>query len=423
MRASSNGDANISHPLPLRPWAGICALVSSLRAALIVLVHISKILREFSASTLLSFFTARTADHFQFSRRATQNFVRLIPALLLLGSAPLALAQNIGNIQAAPGGIAVSGPKNNRRSSFGTVNGLGIGAPTAGATVISTTGGVLYTSPINLQIGGAGLGNPAVVGVFVSNNFTQSALLQVFSCRSGCTSAANYTPISLVSGLANDTPVIPSPGVTTNQTVTVFVGIFVSNQNGAAAAPSGTTDSAQITYQTFDGATGQLRDTDRLNFNNPNETIQTAVQLTLGSATGGLTLSPATDYAADFGFVNGLGIGPAAGLITVPVPGGTVYSTPYLLQPQFSDFSSSNATIKVALTSNFAHPAILQLDDSASSGGPFTQITTTPFTITSSANSFGSITRFLGLFVSNANGAGIFTGSDTATLNFTMTVP
>lgn len=344
-------------------------------------------------------------------------------ALLLLGVAPLALAQNIGNIQAAPGGIAVSGPKNNRRSSFGTVNGLGIGAPTAGATVISTTGGVLYTSPINLQIGGAGLGNPAVVGVFVSNNFTQSALLQVFSCRSGCNSAANYTPISLVSGLATDTPVIPSPGVTTNQTVTVFVGIFVSNQNGAAAVPSGTTDSAQITYQTFDGATGQLKDTDRLNFNNPNETIQTAVQLTLGSATGGLTISPATDYSADFGFVNGLGIGPAAGLTPVPVAGGTVYSTPYLLQPQFSDFSSSSATIKVALTSNFAHPAILQLDDSASSGGPFTQITTTPFTITSSANSFGSITRFLGLFVSNISGAGAFTGSDTATITFTMTVP
>lgn len=317
----------------------------------------------------------------------------------------------------------MGGPKNNRRSSFGTLNGLGVGTPVAGATVISITGGVLYTSPINLQIAGAGLGNPAVIGVFVSNNFNNSILLQAFSCSSGCTSATNYTPISLASGLANDTPVIPSPGLTNNQTVTVFVGVFVSNQNGAAAVPSGTTDSVQLTYQTFDGANGQLKDTDTLTFNNPNETIQTAVQLTLGTATGGLTISPGTDYSANFGLVNGLGIGPGAGLTPVLVGGGTVYSTPYLIQPEFSDFSSSSATIKVAVTSNFAHPAILQLDDSGSSGGPFTQITTTPLTITSNAASFGSITRYLGLFVSNANGAGAFAGSDTATLTFTMTVP
>jgi hypothetical protein len=63
------------------------------------------------------------------------------------------------------------------------------------------------------------------------------------------------------------------------------------------------------------------------------------------------------------------------------------------------------------------------LDDSSASGGPFTQITNTALTITTTAADRGSITRFLGLFVSNANGAGAFTGSDTATLTFTMTVP
>ena len=347
-------------------------------------------------------------------------FILVLPLGLV---APRQLQAQDVNIKQSAGGITLNGPKNGRSGGFSNVNGLGIGTPITGATILSTTGGVLYTSPIDLAVSGAGGGNPAVVGVFVSSNFVHSSLLQAFSCRAGCTSAANYTAISLTSGLASDTPVIPSPGLTANQTVTVFIGVFVSNQDGAAAVASGTTDSVQLTYQTFDGSNGSLKNTDTLTLNNPLETIQTAVQLTLGTATGGLTISPASDYATNYGNVNGLGIGPGAGLTPVSVAGGTVYSTPYLLQPEFSDFSSTTATIKVTLTTDFAHPAILQLDDSGSSGGPFTQITTTPLTITSTAASFNPFTRFLGLFVSNANGVGAFTGSDTATLTFTMTVP
>ncbi len=363
--------------------------------------------------------------------RAVSSLFRAALIILVLVAPALVHAQDV-NIQQATGGIGIGGPKNSRRSSFGTINGLGIGTVVAGATVISTTGGVLYTSPINLAVSGAGGGNPAVVGVFVSSNFTHSSLLQAYSCTSGCTSAANYTAISLTSGLASDTPVIPSPGQTTNTNVTVFIAIFVSNQNGVNGLPAGTTsvsDSVQLTYQTFNGANGQLKNSDTITLNNPNETLETALQFTLATATGGLTISPAADFSTNYGNVNGLGIGPGAGLTPVSVAGGTVYSTPYLLQPAFSDFSSATATINVALTTNFAHPTILQLDDSGSSGGPFTQITNTGLTITSSACSIsstscsGSITRFLGLFVSNTNGAGVFTGSDTATLTFTMTVP
>jgi hypothetical protein len=346
--------------------------------------------------------------------------------IVLMGLSALHLQAQDVNVQQAAGGIAIGGPKNARRSGFGNVNGLGIN-PVAGATVIATTGGVLYTSPISLAVNGAGNGNPAVVGVRVSSNFSHSALLQAFSCFSGCTSAANYSPISLnPASLPNDTPVIPSPGVTNNPTITVFIAVFVSNQNGALAFAGA--DSVQLVYDSYNGSNGQLKNTDTLTLNNPNETLQTAVQLTLGSATGGLTISPAADFAVNYGNVNGLGIGPGGGLTTVSVAGGTVYSTPYLINPQFSDFSSSTATITVVLTTNFAHPGVLQLDDSSSSGGPFTQITTTPITITSTAastaNGASPITRFLGLFVSNTNnGAGAFTGSDTATLTFTMTVP
>ena len=154
--------------------------------------------------------------------------------------------------------------------------------------------------------------------------------------------------------------------------------------------------------------------------------MQTAVRLTLATATGGLTISPSADYAMDFGNVNGLGFGPGAGLTTSAVAGGVVYATPYLLQPAFTDFTSTVATIKTFVSTNFAHPLALQLRDGAASTGPFNNIGTTLGTATQITNAAGNrstITRFLGLFVSNVNGASAFTGSDPATLTFTMTVP
>src|SRR5579872_40221 len=425
MRASKNGDTKLPLLRADTPYRGVYGAVSPLyRAALVILVRLLKEKWNPRLFCQRRFYILTVSDRLRFSPFLLRILGVVILFMLEVVVTPLVQAQDV-NIQTAAGGIAMSGNKNNRRSSFGTVNGLGIGTPVAGATIISGTGGVFYTSPVNLQVSGASAGAPAIVGVFVSSDFAHPSLLQAFSCRSGCTSAANYTAISLTSGLASDTPVVPSPGLTTNQTITVFIGVFVSNQNGAAAVASGTTDSVKLTYQTFDGANGRLKNTDTLTLNNPNETLQTAVQLTLGTATGGLSISPAADYAVNYGNVNGLGIGPGAGLTTASVAGGTVYVTPYLINPEFSDFSSTTATIIVALTTNFAHPTVLQLDDSSSSGGPFTQITATPLTITTgTAASFSSITRFLGLFVSNTNnGAGAFIGSDTATLTFTMTVP
>ena len=69
-------------------------------------------------------------------------------------------------------------------------------------------------------------------------------------------------------------------------------------------------------------------------------------------------------------------------------------------------------------------PQVLELRDGSSSAGPFTAISSTTATqITATAADRSTITRFLGLFVSNLNGANAFTGSDAATLTFTMTVP
>src|SRR5947208_16697702 len=101
-----------------------------------------------------------------------------------------------------------------------------------------------------------------------------------------------------------------------------------------------------------------------------------------------------------------------------------VYSAPYLLQHAFVDQTSTACTIKVALTTNFVHPALLKLNDAAAINGPFTQITAAPITITAPAANRCTITRYVGLFVSNTNNcAGFFTGADNDTLTFTLTVP
>lgn len=319
-----------------------------------------------------------------------------------------------------PGGLTGSQIGNNYFTSFGTMNALGIGTPAAGLTVAALTNGALYFSEYQIVLFGLPANHKAAVTAYVSTNFAHAAAEILENCPSTvtCTSSANYSAMSTNAGAP--TPVIPSPGIG-NATATVGIGIFVPDNNGATAYTG--TDTAALTLTMTDLNTNTVVATALVFLNSPAETVQDAVQLTLGTAVGGLTISPASDYSTNFGNVNGLGIGAGAGLTTVSVAGGTVYSTPYLLNPVYSDFSSTKATVKVALTANFAHPAVLSLEDAAASSGPFTQITAAPVQITAAAADRSAITRYLGLLVSNANGAGVFTGADSASLTFTLTVP
>lgn len=351
--------------------------------------------------------------------RAVLSFFRaaliiLVLCEILLISEPRAVAQSL-TISQATGGIAFTGT-NPFASQFGTMNALGIGTPATGVTVIPLATGALYYTHYTLTASVNGSHTLNVTAI-IKTDFIHNAALVLRSCPS--TSACNTS--GAFSNMSTTTAVTVVPSSPNNTTATAGLGIFVPDNNGANAFAS--TDTASITLTVHDEKDGKTA-TAEIDLNSPTgETVQTAVQLTLGTATGGLTISPATDYAANYGNVNGLGIGAGAGLTTTSVAGGTIYVTPYLLNPVFADFSSTAATIKVALTTNFVHPTILQLDDSSASGGPFTQITNTQLQITNAAADRSSITRFLGLFVSNANGAGVFTGSDTATLTFTMTVP
>jgi hypothetical protein len=356
---------------------------------------------------------------------------RQLSELIILAVAAIALtkpseAQNgTFTVSAAPGGITLAaGGGGTLSGQFGTMNALGIGTPSAGVTVIPLSNGALYLTHYQITI--SGLPNPhqGAVTAFVNSNFTHPAALIMQSCPSSstCNASGNFSAISLNAGAP--TTVIAAPGIS-NQTVTVGLAIFVPDNNGASSFTG--VDAARITLTATDTTNNKNFATAEIRLDTPvGETVQNAVRLTLGTATGGLTITPGADFSMNFGNVNGLGFGPGAGLTTVAAAGGVVYSTPYVLQPSFSAFRSTTATIKTFVSTTFAHPTILILRDAAASAGPFNNIGTTAGTatqITNAAADRSSITRFLGLFVSNTNGATAFRGSDSATLTFTMTVP
>jgi hypothetical protein len=306
--------------------------------------------------------------------------------------------------------------------AFGNVNGLGVTSVAAPPAVITTgvTGGVLYTSAYNLDVtlSGSAKTNDVDITAQVTTNFTHFAVLGVKNCQPAgtCSTAAGFTTIP-TAGTIN---VIPTTLVGTSQPFTPTIAILVSNTNGASAYVG--TDQVTITFRaTAAGFSATATLTLTLS-------VQNAVQLTLGTAPGGLTISPATDFSVNFGNVNALGVGtPLAGLTKTAAVNATIYSTPYLIQPVFSGFvSATTGTIEFHVSPNFAKSTILELDDASSccAAGSFTALPTpTAGTAQITSVSSGSIiTRYLGLRVTKANGAGS-TGSDNATVVFTLTVP
>ncbi len=317
--------------------------------------------------------------------------------------------------------------------TIGTGNGLGVGTPSAGISVLTAgvTGGVLYASPynVNVTVTGPDKNQPITVTAAVTANFTNLTLLNAESCLPGtCSSGSNFVAVPA----AGSVTVVPATSITGSgpsftRTFTPSIAVFVSNANGAAA------------YSGPDQVTITLVATDATSGNTASATltlqvsVQNAVQFTLATASGGLAISPAADFLIDFGSVNGLGVGtPLAGLTKNPLANGVIYATPYLIQPRFSDFTSSTGSVYAYVSSDFANPNTVSLQDATAVSGPFAAIgksSATANTITNTAASGSTTTRYLGLFVSSANGPGAFPGSgassgtDTATLTFTLTVP
>jgi len=361
--------------------------------------------------------------YFRERAHTRSRFALTIFFFLTIALAPRPANGQTFTLSSAPFGIVLTPAGTNYSGSFGTLNALGIGTPAAGVTVIPLSNGALYLTTYRLTVSGLVGSHTAGVTGYVSTNFSHPAALVMESCpsTSACNTSGAFSTFSTNS--ATPTTVIAPPGIP-NFTVTAGLAIFVPDNNGASAFAG--TDSAQITLNMTNLTNNKPIGTVTISLNSPSETLQTAVKLTLATAPGGVTVTTAADYSMSFGNVNGLGIGPLAGLTTSSVAGGIIYSTPYLLQPAFTDFSFTTATLQVYASSNFAHPTILQMDDAAASGGPYTAISTSagsPTQITTSAASRSPLTRYLGLLVSNINGVSAFTGADTAALTFTLTVP
>ena len=337
-------------------------------------------------------------------------------------AADAAVNLKLGN---AAGGLTLTAVGGNYSAAFGNMNGLGVGTPTAGLTAIKLSNGSLYYTPYQLSVTGGLAGtDSAYVTAYVSVNFVHTAALLIESCpsTSGCNASGNYSAMS--TNLLSQTTVVPKPGMPKNTPTNAGIAIFLPDNNGASAY-TGSADIAVITFTAFKNSDNSVIDTTTLTLNS--NTVQDAVQLQLGTATSGLPVTPATDYSMNFGNVNALGIGPGAGLTTSAQAGGIIYSTPYDLLPAFSAFSSTTASINVCVSTTFTHSAILQLEDSSTgSSGTFSNISTSCGAATSLAGSAANrstFTRYLGLFVSNVNGATAFNGTDTATLTYTLTVP
>ena len=180
---------------------------------------------------------------------------RPLSALIILAVAAIALtkpaeAQNgTFTVSAAPGGITFAGGGTTHSGQFGTMNALGIGTPGAGVTVIPLSNGALYLTHYQLSV--TGLPNPhlGAVTAFVNSNFTNPAALILQSCPSSstCNASGNFSAISLLA--AAPTTVIAAPGIT-DQTVTVGLGIFVPDNNGASSFTG--VDTARITLTATD---------------------------------------------------------------------------------------------------------------------------------------------------------------------------
>jgi hypothetical protein len=329
-------------------------------------------------------------------------------------------AQNL-TLSTAPGGLIIGGGAGAYNAAFGTMNGLGAGTSGTGVTVIPLSNGALYYTPFRMTASGMTGSHTGTVTAYVSTNFAHIAAATMDSCpsNSSCNSSGQYSALSLL--VASPTTVGVA-GMANNVAVTGGLAIFVPDNDGASAFAG--LNTVTITFKLTESVNGNTS-TVKLALT---ATTQTAVQLTLQSAPGGATINPGgtTDYALGFGNVNALGIGPGAGFTTTLVAGGIIYDTPILINPAFAEFTSTTASVSVYVSRDFAHPAILSLQGALASAGPYVAISKnvgaqTQATTTGADRS--SLTGYLGLFVSNVNGATAYTGSDSATLTFTMTVP
>ena len=152
---------------------------------------------------------------------------------------------------------------------------------------------------------------------------------------------------------------------------------------------------------------------------------QNALQLDISTAGGGATVTGATGNAStgvfslDFGNVNGLGIGtPTAGVSVAIQAGGALYTTPISLTPRYSGHVNNTASITALVRSRSTMTI-----GSAAAGSVVAPSSVVPNIFTSGATNGTVVTRYVGYFVSNANGASAVNGAMSSRLVYEITIP
>jgi hypothetical protein len=166
-------------------------------------------------------------------------------------------------------------------------------------------------------------------------------------------------------------------------------------------------------------------------------TVQKAIALTLsqGAGVGACNVTTASDYSISFGNVDALGINtPTCGAKfdpTTPGVSASAYYTDYKLTPTFTNQSATSATVTAYVSTNFATLSsilsVVQASSAPGNIGALSAMSTSsgsPTSVGSSLASGTAVTRYIGVTVQPTNsGSSTVSGSDTATITYTMTVP
>ncbi len=166
-------------------------------------------------------------------------------------------------------------------------------------------------------------------------------------------------------------------------------------------------------------------------------TVQKAIALTLsqGAGAGACNVTTASDYSISFGNVDALGINtPTCGAKfdpTTPGVSASAYYTDYKLTPMFTNQSATSATVTAYVSTNFATLSsilsVVQASSAPGNIGALSAMSTSSGSPTSVGTSLASgtaVTRYIGVTVQPTNsGSSTVSGSDTATITYTMTVP
>ena len=166
-------------------------------------------------------------------------------------------------------------------------------------------------------------------------------------------------------------------------------------------------------------------------------TVQKAIALTLsqGAGVGACNVTTASDYSISFGNADALGINtPTCGAKfdpTTPGVSASAYYTDYKLTPMFTYQSATSATVTAYVSTNFATLSsilsVVQASSAPGNIGALSAMSTSSGSPTSVGTSLASgtaVTRYIGVTVQPTNsGSSTVSGSDTATITYTMTVP